>query len=208
MTAANTNPPGAKLYWKTVPPLPEQDLSDQDLARAVLSKDRKATAEFVSRFSDSLYGFLCQRLLPREDVVEDLFQEVFLDAWRHLPKWRGEGALRSWLLGIARHKVQDYYRGRLREADWDGGDYPEPAEPAAAFEELATRAEQARIESVLQDLPEMSRLLLIWRYWEQHSAETMALQTGKTVKAVERSLAKAREQFKAKWREGERDGRS
>jgi RNA polymerase sigma-70 factor, ECF subfamily len=83
---------------------------------AVLHKDRKATAEFVERFADGVYRYPRARLLPRPDPADDLFQETFLAAWEHLAEYRGESPLESWLLGIARHKVEDYYRSRLREA--------------------------------------------------------------------------------------------
>jgi DNA-directed RNA polymerase specialized sigma24 family protein len=56
-------------------------LEDSQLAAAVLSKDRKATAEFVAGYSDSVYGYIHSRLAPRSDQVEDLVQEVFLSAW-------------------------------------------------------------------------------------------------------------------------------
>jgi len=90
-------------------------LSDRDLVAEVLRKDRKATAEFVARYADHVYSYVRRRLIPRADLVEDLVQEVFLAAWENLEKFRGESALRTWLLGIARHKVEDHYRKRLRE---------------------------------------------------------------------------------------------
>src|SRR5260221_9423895 len=46
---------------------------------------------------------------------EDLVHEVFLAAWEGLPGYQGSGPLRAWVLGIARHKVEDYYRARLRD---------------------------------------------------------------------------------------------
>ena len=52
---------------------------------------------------------------------------------------------------------------------------------------------------VLQGLPESYRLALIWRYWEKASARDMALKTGRTEKAVERLLARARAEFRERW---------
>jgi len=88
------------------------ELSDRDLVTEVLRKDRKATAEFVARYSDHVYAYVRRRLIPRADLAEDLVQEIFLAAWENLDKFRGDSPLRSWLLGIARHKVEDYYRRR------------------------------------------------------------------------------------------------
>lgn len=104
-----------------------QQQSDSEFVAAVLRKDRKATAEFVSRFGGAVHAYLVRRLMPRQDLVEDLFQQVFLEAWQGLESFRGRSAVKTWLLGIARHKVQDHYRKRLREVQFDE-DAPEPAD--------------------------------------------------------------------------------
>jgi len=87
---------------------------DAALVAAVLRKDRKAAAEFVTRYADDVYKYLRSRLAPRYNEVDDLVQEVFLAAWANLGKFRADGSLQAWLIGIARHKVEDYYRERLR----------------------------------------------------------------------------------------------
>ena len=174
------------------------------LVAAVLRKDRKATAEFVARYSDGLYAYLRRRLIPRVDLAEDLLQEVFLSAWTSLGNFQGRSSLKSWLMAIARHKVEDHYRKRLRE--------PEPlvdeGEGAAAGltveplvdEALDRQRLEARTQKVLASLPESYSAALLWRYWEKRSAKEMAERSGKTVKAVERLLARARLQFKRRWR--------
>src|SRR5215510_8464938 len=80
---------------------------DVALVEAVLRKDRKATAEFVNTYTDAVYSFVRHRLSPRLDLVDDLVQEVFIAAWENLSSFRGISPLRAWLLGIARHKVED-----------------------------------------------------------------------------------------------------
>jgi RNA polymerase sigma-70 factor (ECF subfamily) len=179
-------------------------LSDRDLVIEVLRKDRKATAEFVARHADHVYAYVRHRLIPRADLVEDLVQETFLAAWEGLGKFRGESSLRSWLLGIARHKVEDHYRKRLRELqfqDEDESASDEPASPHDLEETLARRQAGQRTREILSSLPETHGLILLWRYWEKRSLREIAVQTGKTEKAVERLLARARQQFKERWNE-------
>jgi RNA polymerase sigma-70 factor (ECF subfamily) len=179
--------------------LPEAgDAGEAELIDALLRRDRKASEEFISRYSDAVHSYLCRRLLPDEDVVEDCFQQVFLEAWRALPSYRGESGLTSWLLGIARHKVQDHYRDKLRLTQWEEGE--EPADSSTDWLEAWDRRDvHARVGRTLESLPEHYRILLIWRYWEYQSAEEMAQRTGKTVKGVERGLARARDHFRRAW---------
>src|SRR6266852_2395730 len=99
---------------QTVTELRQDTTDDMRLVAEVLRKDRKATAEFVSKYSDWVYSYVRRRVMPQTEVAEDLVQEVFVAAWRGLKSYRGDASLRSWLLGIARHKVDDYYRKRLR----------------------------------------------------------------------------------------------
>ena len=176
---------------------------DQKLVASVLQKDRKATAEFVARYADQIYLYVRSRLIPRMDLVDDLVQEVFLAAWENLANYRGDSPLAYWLHGIARHKVQDYYRASLRA--------PLPLEEAGqevapvvmeidVDEFLDSGRLQEKTQSVLATLPQAYRLALLWRYWEKCSAQEMAMRTGKTEKAVERLLAHAREMFRERWK--------
>jgi len=179
---------------------------DLSLVAAVLSKDRKATAEFVARFADGLYAYVRSRLTPRCDEVDDLVQEIFLAAWANLSRYQGSGPLQAWVMGIARHKIEDYYRARLRVLDpIEDNDHDHSA--SAVVPELHRALERdelrTKTKSVLASLPESYRLALIWRYWEQASAREMAIKTGKTEKAIERLLARARAEFRERWNYGQ-----
>ena len=178
------------------------ELSDRDLVAEVLRKDRKATAEFVARYAGHVYAYVRRRLIPRTDLVEDLVQEVFLAAWEGLDKFRGDSSLRSWLLGIARHKVEDHYRKRLRDLQFHDEDEELRDEPAGFHdleEALAKRQAGQKTREILMSLPETYGLILSWRYWERRSLRDIAVQTGRTEKAVERLLARARQQFRKRW---------
>lgn len=176
---------------------------ERALLEAVLQKDRKAAAEFVSRFADPIYGYVSRRLTPRADLVEDVVQDVFLVALQKLDTFAGQSSVVGWLLGIARHKVEDVYRARLREPD----PFPDDLDGLSAggaietdLDELidAARAE-AKTRRILDQLPSAYSVVLQWRYWEKRSAREMAEQTGKTEKAIERLLARARRCFKRLW---------
>jgi RNA polymerase sigma-70 factor (ECF subfamily) len=174
---------------------------DVALVTAVLQKDRKATAEFVNTYTDVVYAFIRRRLSPRHDLVDDLVQEVFIAAWENLTSFRGTSPLRGWLLGIARHKIEDYYRRLLQAA--------QPLEPSVAeelpaveldMEAIADRKRtEQRAQQVLADLPEHYSVALQWRYWEKRTAREMAEATGRSEKAIERLLSRAREQFRRRW---------
>jgi len=181
-------------------------IEDSQLAAAVLAKDRKATAEFVARYADSVYGYIHARLAPRYDQVDDLVQEVFLSAWENLGRYRGAGPLEAWVMGIARHKIEDYYRARLRapESIDDPDQIPvAPVTTSDIHDFLEQSERRKKTWEVLAQVSDQYRFALIWRYWDKASAREIAQKTGKTEKAIERLLARAREEFRGRWNHGQ-----
>jgi RNA polymerase sigma-70 factor (ECF subfamily) len=171
------------------------------LVSEVLAKDRKATAEFVAICADCVYGFVFRRLNPRADLVEDFMQEILLAAWQGLPGFRGDSSLRHWLLGIARHKLEDYYRKVIREAlvQEDDGFYMEAATNPEYEQKFDAKHREEHVQRTLAGLPDHYSAVLLWRYRDDRSVQEMAQLTGKTEKAVERLLARARDSFRRRW---------
>jgi RNA polymerase sigma-70 factor (ECF subfamily) len=143
-------------------------------------------------------------LTPKTDMVDDIVQEVFVAAWRALKTYAGEAPLQTWLLSIARHKVEDHYRRTLGasltalELDGEPPAIADSLDLDAAMDQVR-RAERAAV--VLAGIPYEYAIALRWRYWEGRSAREMAEASGRTEKAVERLLARARGSFKARWLE-------
>ncbi len=110
-------------------------------------------------------------------------QEVFLAAWENLEQYRGTSPLQAWLMGIARHKVEEHYRARLR-APGTIEDLDRDSDVLALFPEFEKLLEQEQVRKntwrVMACLREEYRLALIWRYSEKASAREMASKTGKT----------------------------
>lgn len=176
---------------------------ERNLIAAIVGKDRKAAARFVAEHIDAVYGFVRSRLAARADLSDDVVQEVFLGALNGLATFQGQSSLRTWLLGIARHKIEDVYRHRLRgllPLDDLNATAEEPLSESLPVDEQIDRTradDQAR--RVLKQLPERYGLMLSWRYWEQRSTREIAAALDVTEKSVERTLARARARFKEIW---------
>ncbi len=173
----------------------------------VLLGDRKAIADFILRYSDTVFSFLHRRLDDRT-TVEDLCQEVFLVAWSKLSSFEGRSSLKTWLCAIAQNKVADFYRKQIRELpledEREEQAYSLSNSPLIDIEEdFDRRIQEEKIRSTLLLLPEGYRAVLRWRYWDGQSLQDISLQTGRTVKSIERLLARARAQFAADWNKGD-----
>jgi RNA polymerase sigma-70 factor (ECF subfamily) len=176
---------------------------ERDLVESVLRKDRKAAARFVAAHIDAVYAYARHRLSPAADLVDDVVQDVFLAALNGLAAFQGQSSLRTWLIGIARHKIEDVYRQRLRLPEALDEVDSVKEESLSANMALDERIDTARVREkarhVLAQMPERYGLMLLWRYWEQRSTRDMAVAIGTTEKSVERMLARARARFKELW---------
>lgn len=187
-------------------PRPTSPSPSQALIDAIRDGDRKAIAQFVELHADEVYRFVSHRL-DRPEAVDDLVQEVLLAAWKALPDFRGDSELLTWFLGIARHKIGDYYGERLRRLvppdETDEDKAPEGLAIVPDFDQRLDRQRlEARVRQILSTLPDSYRAVLVWRYWDQRPLAEMAAISGNTEKAIERLLARARRLFRRRWNDG------
>lgn len=68
---------------------------------------------WVDAHGDVLYRYALARV-RRPEMAEDLVQETFLSALKASARFEGRSTERTWLTGILRHKILDYYRSRSR----------------------------------------------------------------------------------------------
>jgi RNA polymerase sigma-70 factor (ECF subfamily) len=73
----------------------------------VLAGDPAQFNGLVMRYANGLYRFILKNV-GHASLAEDLTQETFVDAYRQLPRFRGEAKFSTWLFGIALNKVRNY----------------------------------------------------------------------------------------------------
>src|ERR1700690_2481960 len=88
--------------------------NDADLVNATLGGNRDAFGQIVSRYQ-SLICSLAYSATGSLGQSEDLAQETFITAWRHLGHLRERDKLRAWLCGIARNRINGFLRREGRE---------------------------------------------------------------------------------------------
>ena len=83
-----------------------------DLVRRAQQGELPAFNAIVLRFQDAVYS-LVLRMLSSPEAAEDVAQEAFVSAWRHIGTFRG-GSFRSWLFTIAANRARDELRKGVR----------------------------------------------------------------------------------------------
>ena len=110
---------------------------DTELVLASLSGNRDAFGQIVIRYQ-SLICSLAYSATGSLGESEDLAQETFITAWKHLRQLRERHKLRAWLCGIARNRINSTLRREGRE-------------PAHAGESLEAVAESVSVEPLPDD---------------------------------------------------------
>ena len=78
--------------------------------KAVLNSNLKSDpVTWVQQYADYLYRFAFSRL-REEEIARDLVQDTFLAALQQVSKFEGKSSERTWLTGILKNKVSDFYR--------------------------------------------------------------------------------------------------
>jgi RNA polymerase sigma-70 factor (ECF subfamily) len=167
--------------------------TDSDLVRRCLHGERDAFHELTVRYYRPVGAFLLKRV-RRPDVVEDLAQETFLEAYRSLKAGRQPENFSSWLFAIAVHCCGKWLR-RKRPALFDPADPPaEPAMPPAvsATEEREEQEQRiAALERGLAGLSAGTRALLDMKHRQGKTCEQIAAELRQPIGTVKSQLSRA-----------------
>ena len=71
-------------------------------------------AKWVEAHGNYLYRFALGRLRNPE-LAKNAVQETFLAALKARKRFSGKSSERTWLIGILKHKIIDYFRTQYRE---------------------------------------------------------------------------------------------
>lgn len=147
-----------------------------------------AFTRLVNRYEAPLLYFL-RRLIRNPEQALDAYQEVWLDAWRGLPKLLVPEAFRVWIYKIARARAARFIRNEIREheklrafseADSINAAQPEPTHDAEA------------VHLALEHLPPDQREVLTLFYLNDLTLEEIASVIERPVGTVKSRLHSAR----------------
>jgi len=187
-------------------------LTDAELLSRYMAGEEAAFREIVNRYKNSLYAFLRQ-FLNRHDLVEDVFQETFLQLFASRESFDKRRPLRPWLFTIAANKAKDALRKWQRTsavpigtmADSQDLSFDEmlntvTSDMTMPYEELEKSETASRVGRVIADMPENLREILILAYFHRFSYKQMAELLSIPIGTVKSRLHTAVSRFAKEWK--------
>ena len=112
---------------------------DLQLVRRIAAGDETALRALFAAYGQRLFAYAV-RLTRNPSVAEDVLQESLVAAWRGAARFRGQGRVVAWLLGIVHHKALNALRSKspvLLEEPEELGDDQVPLDEVMAEHEQA-----------------------------------------------------------------------
>ncbi len=171
------------------------DVSDDCLlVEAARQGDRSAYGRLYDRYARMVHGILLARV-PLNDV-DDLVQDVFLQALPRLHSLRDVTRFGAWLAAITRNRANDYHRQSVDEVELP--DDLSANEAGGQETSGIDDAEAACILAAVRSLPETYREPLLLRLVEGMTGPEIAARTGLTPGSVRVNLHRGMQQLREK----------
>ncbi len=186
-------------------------MNDVQLLQRYVAGDEGAFQELVSQYKDSVYGFL-RRFLNDRDLVDDVFQETFMQLYVSRDTFDQSKPLRPWLFTIAANKAKDALRRSQRVDATNLGSMFDSDEHSIddvlntldhdehmPYDDLIREETAAQVKRVIARMPAKLREILILAYFHKFPYAEIAGILGIPVGTVKSRLHIAVNRFAEDW---------
>ena len=161
--------------------------------------ERDALAQFYRSYRADVARNLYRVLGPSRDDVEDVVQEVFLEVFRSIGRFRGDSKVSTWLyrvcVNVALQRLRK--RKRLHEVGAPGEDAPETSDDHTPQRAYEAQERLAAVYRVLDTLSPKKRVVFVLHEIEGREPKEIAGIVGAPVLTVRTRLHYARKEFYA-----------
>ncbi len=153
-----------------------------------------AYEQLVRRHQQRLFAFI-YRIVSNHSDAEELCQQAFVRAWQKLAGFKGKSSFKTWLYQIAINLTLNF---KTRTRKTEQLNELQPADPATEPETVYHRRQREElIQQALLQLPLDQRTALVLKVYENLSYNEIARVMGRSVRAVDSLLVRARTRLKA-----------
>ena len=86
-------------------------MEEKEFIQALKSRDSLAYSKLIDDFQDRVFG-TCISFVPNKEDAEDIAQEVFLEVFNSIDKFKVKSKLTTWIYRITTNKCLEFIRKR------------------------------------------------------------------------------------------------
>ncbi len=169
---------------------------DQLDIAASLNGDSEAYARLVQRYQDQVAAQMW-RFTRDAAVLEELVQEVFIEAYLSLKGFRGRAPFLHWLRRVATRVGYRHWKSQVRKRDREEALTETRLKLAAAPADLPPFEAAEALYGMFAKLPAQDRLVLTLFYFDECDVNEIASRTGWNRTLIKVRLHRARKRLKA-----------
>lgn len=165
------------------------------LVLALQQGDEKAVARWFFEYHDRLVKVALLKVSSKHDA-EELVQETFLNCMKQMALFRGGSTLWTWMNAILRHEISDYYRKKYAKKALK----TLPLFDKLQVSEIKSSSDiSGKVTEILTQMRADYRELLLLKYIDKLKVAQIADMWGRSTKAIESDLFRARKEFQYLW---------
>lgn len=167
---------------------------DHGTGLSAIVRDETRFRDWYDATLPRVYRYLAARCGGDDALAEELTQQTFVEAIRQRDRFDGRSDVVTWLCAIGRNKLVDHFRRHGRDERRHDRLVAEVRMRADAH----WHAHETRdaVEVAMAILPTDQRIALLFRYLDGLSVREVAAAIGRSEKATESLLTRARESFR------------
>ncbi|QXP68684.1 RNA polymerase sigma factor [Polaribacter sp. AHE13PA] len=183
-------------------------MTEENLIAQLKSGKQTAFSQLLDDYQQKVFG-TCISFVPNKEDAEDIAQEVFLEIFRSISKFKGDSKLSTWIYKIATNKCLEFIRKKNTKKRFAfmqtilGNEIP--LDKTSYFTEvnhpgilLENKEKSATIFKAINTLPEAQRIVFTLAKIDDKSYQEIVEITGKSLSSVESLMFRAKKSLQEK----------
>ncbi|AQS92852.1 RNA polymerase subunit sigma-70 [Polaribacter sp. BM10] len=183
-------------------------MTEENLIEALKSGNQKVFSQVIDDYQQKVFG-TCISFIPNKEDAEDVAQEVFLEVFKSIAKFKGDSKLSTWIFKIATNKCLEFIRKKNAKKRFAfmqtifGNEVP--LDKTSYFTEfnhpgvlLENKEKSVTIYKAINTLPEAQRVVFTLAKIDDKSYQEIVEITGKSLSSVESLMFRAKKSLQEK----------
>ncbi len=129
---------------------------DTDLLEEIILQKSESLEQLYRRYAQTIYAFAYRRSSDAA-IAHETVNDTFLQLWQGKASFAGQSTVKTWLLGIAKHKMLDILRARgkvwSREQELtEEEEQHTPSQEASGYALLLARQQGQHLQACMDQL--------------------------------------------------------